>query len=106
MTSRREFLNASAASAEQAIPQRTWAAPPRSLRNVLSLDDLEEPARRYIPRPIFGYVVSGAEREASIRANRAAYDDLAFVPRILVNTAASTQKRTLFGRRGSLHRPW
>ena len=39
---------------------------PRALRNILCLDDFEAPARRCIPRPIFGYVVSGAERAASI----------------------------------------
>ncbi len=87
------------ASADQ---PRSWRTPtktgPRILRNILCLDDFEEPARRYIPRPIFGYVVSGAERNASIRANRAAYDDLAFVPKVLVDTSERTQKTTLFGR--------
>ena len=72
-----------------------WRAPakagPRVLRNILCLDDFEQPARRYIPRPIFGYVISGAERNASIRANRAAYDDLAFVPKILVDTSERMQ---------------
>lgn len=78
-----------------------WRAPakagPRVLRNILCLDDFEQPARRYIPRPIFGYVISGAERNASIRANRAAYDDLAFVPKILVDTSERMQKTTIFG---------
>ncbi|MBI3068914.1 MAG: alpha-hydroxy-acid oxidizing protein, partial [Betaproteobacteria bacterium] len=80
----------------------SWRAPatagPRILRNILCLDDFEEPARQHIPRPIFGYIVSGAETGASMRANRAAYDDLAFVPKALVDTAARTQKTTLFGR--------
>jgi len=68
------------------------------LRGILSLDDFEAPARRRIPRPIFGYVVSGAETHASIRANRAAYDDYAFVPKVLQDTSARSQKTTLFGR--------
>jgi hypothetical protein len=34
---------------------------------VLSLDDFEAPARAYIPRPIFGYIKSGAEREDTMR---------------------------------------
>jgi len=80
----------------------TWRAPttggPRILRRILSLDDFEAPARRYIPRPVFGYVVSGADTNASIRANRAAYDELAFLPKVLVGTAQRTQKTTLFGR--------
>lgn len=72
--------------------------PRRVLRSVLSLDDFESPARAYIPRPIFGYIKSGAEREESMRANRAAYESLAFLPRTLVNTGERTQKITLFGR--------
>ncbi len=71
---------------------------PRALRSVLSLDDFEAPARAYIPRPIFGYIKSGAEREESMRANRAAYESLAFVPRTLVNTSERHQKTTIFGR--------
>jgi L-lactate dehydrogenase (cytochrome) len=71
---------------------------PRVLRSVLSLDDFEAPARRSIPRPIFGYVMSGAERNASIAANRAAYDSLGFVTQVLVDTSQRTQKTTLFGR--------
>ena len=71
---------------------------PRALRGILALQDFEEPARRYLPRPMYGYVSGGAETNASLRANRAAFDDLAFVPRTLVNVAARTQKTTLFGR--------
>ncbi|OGA50087.1 MAG: alpha-hydroxy-acid oxidizing enzyme [Betaproteobacteria bacterium RIFCSPLOWO2_12_FULL_62_13] len=83
----------------RAAPQPAVApATPRILGKILSLDDFEAPARRRIPRPIFGYVASGAERDASLRLNRAAYDDVAFVPRVLVNTSARTQKTTVFGR--------
>ena len=71
--------------------------PPRVLRNILSLDDFEAPARRTIPRPIFGYIKSGAEREDSMRANRAAYESLEFMPRTLVNTSERTQQTTIFG---------
>ncbi len=71
--------------------------PARVLRKVLSLDDFEAPARAYIPRPIFGYIKSGAEREDSMRGNRAAYQSLAFLPKTMVNTGERTQKTTLFG---------
>ena len=70
---------------------------PRALRGILSLDDFEAPARAYIPRPIFGYIKSGAEREVSMRGNRAAYESLAFLPKTMVNTGERTQKTTLFG---------
>lgn len=86
-------MNQSTTRASDAAP-----ALPKALRGILSLDDFEAPARAYIPRPIFGYIKSGAEREESMRANRAAYESLAFLPRTLVNTGERTQKTTIFGR--------
>ena len=64
---------------------------------MLALEDFEAPARRYLPRPMYGYVSGGAETNASLRANRAAFDELAFVPRVLVDVSARAQKTTLFG---------
>ena len=90
--------NANPASAQTSTGRAAVGAGPRVLRRILSLDDFEAPARRHIPRPIFGYIVSGAERNASALANRAAFDELAFVPEVLVGTAQRTQKTTIFGR--------
>ena len=84
---------AGAADAARATP-----APPRILRNVLALDDFEDAARSHLPRPIFGYVAGGAETNASLRSNRAAWDEIAFVPRALVDVSGRTQQTTLFGR--------
>jgi L-lactate dehydrogenase (cytochrome) len=64
---------------------------------MLALDDFEDAARRILPRPIFGYASGGAETNASLRANRAVWDEIAFVPKTLVDTTARTQKTTLFG---------
>lgn len=98
-TNREVLLSSPNSSANRTGSSRAPAtAGPRILRRILCLDDFEEPARRYIPRPIFGYIASGAETGASIRANRAAYDDVAFVPRVLVDTSERTQKTTLFTR--------
>jgi L-lactate dehydrogenase (cytochrome) len=71
---------------------------PRSLRHLLSLEDFEEPARRHLPRPIFGYISGGVETNASLRGNRAAFDEYHFMPRVLVSTRSRTQKTTLLGR--------
>jgi len=71
---------------------------PRALARVLSLDDFEEPARRYLPRPMFGYVSGGAETNASLRANRAQFDEIELSPRVLVDVSARTAKTELFGR--------
>lgn len=71
--------------------------PPRVLRRILALDDFEDAARRVIPRPIFGYVTGGAETNASRRANRDVWDEIAFVPRTLVDSSGRAHKTTLFG---------
>ena len=42
---------------------RAGRASPRILRRMLALDDFEAAARRYLPRPIFGYVAGGVENE-------------------------------------------
>jgi L-lactate dehydrogenase (cytochrome) len=103
MTTGRQELTRSGSSSEQiASPvgsRRARAEPPqpRILRGILALDDFEQAARRVIPRPIFGYVAGGAETNASWRANRAVWDEIAFVPRTLVDTTGRTQKTTLFG---------
>jgi L-lactate dehydrogenase (cytochrome) len=70
----------------------------RALRGVLSLDDFEAAARRRLPRPIFGYVAGAVENNAALRDNRAAFDELGFVPRVLLDTSRRTTETTLFGR--------
>jgi L-lactate dehydrogenase (cytochrome) len=65
---------------------------------ILSLDDFEDAARRMLPRPIFGYAFGGSETGASMRANRAVWDEYSFVPKTLVDTSGRSQKTTLFGR--------
>ena len=81
-----------------AVATGQGAATPRRLRDILCLDDFEEPARRFLPRPIFGYISGGVETNASREANRAAFGEFEFLPRVLVNTKARHQKTTLFGR--------
>ena len=77
---------------------RPAAATPGRLKGVLCLEDFEEPARRHLPRPIFGYISGGVESNASRTANRAAFGEYEFLPRVLVNTRTRHQKTTLFGR--------
>ena len=72
-------------------------SPPRVLRNLLCLEDFEPAARSFLPRPIFGYISGGVETDASLRANRSAFDEYHFVPRVLVSTRGRTQERTLLG---------
>ena len=69
----------------------------RSLRSILSLDDLEPAARRRLPRPIFAYVSGAVETNAAWRDNRAAFDEWGFVPRVLVDVSKRTAATRLFG---------
>ena len=71
---------------------------PRSLRRILSLDDFEHAARDHLPRPVFAYVSGAVEDSVSYRDNRAAFDELGFVPRILVDVSKRTTATKLFGR--------
>lgn len=66
-------------------------------RHLLSLDDFEHAAKRVLPRPIFGYVAGAAEGNHALDDNRRAFDELAFVPRVLCNVAQRQQGVTLFG---------
>jgi L-lactate dehydrogenase (cytochrome) len=69
----------------------------RRLRRILSLDDFEVQARKHLPRPIFGYVSGAAETNASLRDNRAAFEELGFVTRVLVDVSRRTQATELLG---------
>jgi len=84
-----------------ARPAATWAkdpALPSRLRDILCLEDFEEPARRFLPRPIFGFINGGVESNAARDGNREAFKEYDFLPRVLVNTRARHQKTTLLGR--------
>ena len=103
MTASKQELTRPAPSSERIAPPLAGAAarparkPPRILRRMLALDDFEDAARWVIPRPIFGYVAGGAETNASRRANRDVWDEIAFVPKSLVDSSGRAQKTTLFG---------
>jgi L-lactate dehydrogenase (cytochrome) len=71
---------------------------PARFRDLLCLEDFEAPARRFLPRPIFGYIHGGVESNTARDRSRAAYADWEFLPRVLVNTRARHQKTTLLGR--------
>ena len=55
---------------------------PRRLRRIFALDDFEPAARRHLPRPVFGYVASASETNASRDDNRAAFAEIGLLPRV------------------------
>ena len=84
-----------------ATPFTTAPRSPAVLRRMLSLHDFEDAARRRLPRPIFGYIAGAAEDNASLRDNRAAFGDFAFVTRVLRDVSQRSQSVELFGERYS-----
>lgn len=64
----------------------------------LSIADLRRAALRRLPRLVRDYVEGGAEDEAGVARNRAAFAALALVPRYLVDVSARERRTTLFGR--------
>jgi len=67
------------------------------LRRILCLDDFEAAAAKHLPRPIFGYVAGAAETNWSLDDNRAAFGELGFIPRVLVDVSKRSQQTSLFG---------
>lgn len=64
----------------------------------LCLADFESMARRNLPSCIFEFIEGGAEDNASLRANRVAFNDLAFRTRVLTDTTARSSAVTTLGR--------
>jgi L-lactate dehydrogenase (cytochrome) len=70
-----------------------------NLKRILSLDDFEAAARRYLPGPVFAYVNGGVEDDISRSDNRAAFEEIGFLPRILVDVSKRSTATELFGER-------
>ena len=70
---------------------------PRPLRNIFNLHDFEAPALRRLPRPLQEFAEIGVEDNKSRDANRAAFDDIWFRPRVLRGVTERSIERNLFG---------
>jgi (S)-mandelate dehydrogenase len=64
----------------------------------LCIEELRQMARRRLPNFAFEYLDGGAEDEASLRHNRAAFEQFRLIPKTLVDTGARQQGIDLFGR--------
>jgi L-lactate dehydrogenase (cytochrome) len=81
------------------LPSRLGA---RRLRRIFALEDLEAAARRLLPRPIFGYVAGAAETNASLSDNRRVFDEIQFLPRMLVGVTGRSLECDLMGQRHAM----
>ena len=94
--------SAGGAAAAAPVSPSTPAPPlrlPARLGHILSLDDFERAARRHLPAPVFAYISGAVERNASLRANAASFEQYEFLPRMLVDMSRRTTATTLLGRR-------
>jgi (S)-mandelate dehydrogenase len=67
-----------------------------------SIDDLRRLARRRIPRAIFDLFDGGAEDERTLRDNRAAFERVRLLPRVLVDVARVDTRTRILGRTAAL----
>ena len=63
----------------------------------VNVDDARRLARRRLPRMIFDYVDGGARSELTKDANRAAFEEVTFRPRMAVHVAAPVTETTVLG---------
>jgi hypothetical protein len=89
-----------------APPPSTLGSTPRrqlysgnDLRRAVTVEDLRAIAHRRLPRFALEYLEGGAEEEATLRRNSAAFADWRFVPRSLVDVSQCDTSINLFGRR-------
>ncbi len=62
-----------------------------------SIDDLRRLAKRRLPRAVFDFIDGGAETESTLRANRAAFERVRFLPKVLVDVSQVDTATTILG---------
>lgn len=75
--------------------------PGRDVQRALNIEELRGMARRRTPNFCFEYVEGGSDDEVTLRRNRAVFDDIALVPRALVDVTTRDQSVDLLGGRSS-----
>jgi len=102
--SRRRFLQFLAGSpllaelwAQQALPQQTSAPPISSAKDALDVMEFEELAHRALPPAHWGYMSSGVDDDATLKANMAAYKHIQLNPHRLIDVSKTDTKVEIFG---------
>lgn len=70
-----------------------------AFRRALNVFELQEIARRRLPRGVYGYVEGGVEDDRARENNRAVFDRIRFRPRMAVDVSQRSQAVELFGRK-------
>src|SRR3989441_4666398 len=72
------------------------------LNQLVSIEDLRQVARRRLPRAIFDFFDGGAEDEVTLRENRAAFERVRLLPKVLVNVAKVDLSAEILGAKSTL----
>jgi (S)-mandelate dehydrogenase len=72
------------------------------LGDAINIEDLRAAAKRRLPRAIFDFFDGGAEDETTLRDNRAAFERVRLLPKVLVNVAQVDTQVEIFGKPSSL----
>jgi L-lactate dehydrogenase (cytochrome) len=66
---------------------------------IVTIEDLRTRAKKRLPKAVFDFIDGAAEDESTLRRNHAAFEQLTFRPRVLVDSAHRDQSVTIFGQR-------
>ena len=72
------------------------------LSRTVNIEDLRRMAKRRLPRSVFDFFDGGAEDEATLRGNRAAFERVRLLPRVLVDVSKVDTGVEIFGARSNL----
>src|SRR5690554_4257568 len=72
------------------------------LSRAVNIEDLRILARRRLPRAIFDFFDGGAEDEVTLRDNRAAFERVRLLPKVLVDVSRVDTRTEIFGRETAL----
>ena len=80
------------------------AARPASSRvaRAYSIEDLRALARKRLPRAVFDFFDGGAEDEGTLRDNRAAFERVRLLPKVLVDVSNVDTRTSILGGESSL----
>ena len=72
------------------------------LARTVNIEDLRLMAQRRLPRSVFDFFDGGAETESTLRGNRAAFERVRLLPKVLVDVSKVDTGIEIFGARSSL----
>ncbi|MFC1942694.1 alpha-hydroxy acid oxidase [Chloroflexota bacterium] len=67
------------------------------MKNIFNMEDARRLAYKRLPKFVFDFVDGGAEDEVTLQANRRAFNDITFNPRVLVGVSERDMRTTVLG---------